>query len=1201
MRPLNTLLQVVQTLILMPGTLLMRFLSTLTPYLRMTTGAASFLFFSLYLSGLFALTWTQIASQTLLFGVGTGLFVLCLGICWLNLNIHKEKKQLIEGQLHQDETKWLKDDKHLTQGSNLVAHVFLFLSIIAMLWLSAKFTGERFFTPASTSLKVWTLYTLDLLLKATLFDIPEIYQLNLIQIKHVGFWGSTIVFATRFIILALLVTALLRWRELIQLLDRTASMAEVNMALSKQRLAMILEQYPTQTARLCRWVHAPKWKPKTESREAILEVLGTTEPSLSLDALCQPIQEVEDDRIQIAAMKGLAALSPPPVETILPILVEKRTASQSKAWMAQYCATLAQWKTTSCLKELDDIARNHHDVEIKSVGLAALGQSGSVEAIPLLQEVMFGGHYSKEERFAAKDAILHINTITTDFREKLHDALVHSSFPDNRRFAGIVLEGIPDPESYEVLTQRLHSEEDPHAMVYIIQALAAIAYTLTTQDLPAEVRKQHIANTLHPTAEHRLYQTFRALVFDEECSIFVRITALQAFADFIGLWVLLREQASPPEQAMCPTAHETLSFLKQCQRHPDPQIIDVARDTYKRCPDLFKESFEQPSNTTRPDKAQQETAPAYAALQLEHLPTLEEYPTLCKQLYEEREPAHREEIIQKLSVLAYTLSKEPMTFDWFKQIATLRPSMTDFKTNETLRQIVENKDAPMSLRLTALQSFADLIHIWSVLAESYAKEKDPHLPHSNETLAFITSCQQHNSPEISSMATETYHRCPQRYLDRFEHPENEELELRRMCTTAAGVTVYENMNAQRPPRAFPKQVISDKTLQTTSHSIKDTVPSTPSPLLANGYTPSTLTEDDWAREEETTCTLSSPGSTLSQERKVEFNTSVLSDLRPTTPEPPKAPIAFHGFYETPDAIQSSQAQPIDRQGQTPESIPPSFLRLSVPLRERYTYLKTVSEGEVSSVFQVFDTVDGQKKALKYASTQEEVLKGALLREMKGLSDCAGTGILKPLESYPDEPCFTLPWMAHETLFRHMQNRRRSQRPFSTEEITNIVRQLKTTLSAMHALHWYHGDIKPENIFYVDGNIQLFDMDTARMFGAGERPLETLRLPLGTPYYMAPEQVHQSKQIDQRIDVYAVGILIYELFVGKLPLGMHPPRISELRPNLPKAIDAFLEKATAYHPNDRYQQLDELWIHFRGALLPKTTQDQPTLTSSTTRH
>lgn len=153
------------------------------------------------------------------------------------------------------------------------------------------------------------------------------------------------------------------------------------------------------------------------------------------------------------------------------------------------------------------------------------------------------------------------------------------------------------------------------------------------------------------------------------------------------------------------------------------------------------------------------------------------------------------------------------------------------------------------------------------------------------------------------------------------------------------------------------------------------------------------------------------------------------------------------------------------------------------------------------------------------------------------------------------------------------------------ELLNLAGQICDGLSVIHREGLVHRDIKPSNIIVDDhGHVTILDLGVARDL---REPLFTEPgLTIGTPYYMAPEQII-GPMVDHRADVYALGALVFELVTGTLPFDgadehevMHhhcatpAPNATERDPVVPAALSRMLLKAMSKNPADRFQTVEE---------------------------
>ncbi|MCK5941286.1 MAG: serine/threonine protein kinase, partial [Planctomycetes bacterium] len=134
----------------------------------------------------------------------------------------------------------------------------------------------------------------------------------------------------------------------------------------------------------------------------------------------------------------------------------------------------------------------------------------------------------------------------------------------------------------------------------------------------------------------------------------------------------------------------------------------------------------------------------------------------------------------------------------------------------------------------------------------------------------------------------------------------------------------------------------------------------------------------------------------------------------------------------------------------------------------------------------------------------------------------------------------------------------------------------------------HRDIKPENVLLdQDGNVHIADFGLAKVLGADGDTLTLTRTRqgLGTPHYMAPEQVESAGEVDHRADIYSLGVMFYELLTGKLPIGRFEPPSHEAK--AAKAFDDVVMGTLESDPARRIQSAREVKARIEGAPMSTT--------------
>ena len=147
---------------------------------------------------------------------------------------------------------------------------------------------------------------------------------------------------------------------------------------------------------------------------------------------------------------------------------------------------------------------------------------------------------------------------------------------------------------------------------------------------------------------------------------------------------------------------------------------------------------------------------------------------------------------------------------------------------------------------------------------------------------------------------------------------------------------------------------------------------------------------------------------------------------------------------------------------------------------------------------------------------------------------------------------------------------------SPEQALTIVPQICEALQFAHNEGIVHRDIKPENLLLdKKGRVKITDFGIAKIVGApaGKVSLTGVRDVVGTPHYMAPEQIEKPQTVDHRADIYSLGVVFYEMLTGELPIGKFQPPSQKVQVDV--RLDEVVLRSLAKEPELRYQNVSEV--------------------------
>jgi serine/threonine-protein kinase len=253
------------------------------------------------------------------------------------------------------------------------------------------------------------------------------------------------------------------------------------------------------------------------------------------------------------------------------------------------------------------------------------------------------------------------------------------------------------------------------------------------------------------------------------------------------------------------------------------------------------------------------------------------------------------------------------------------------------------------------------------------------------------------------------------------------------------------------------------------------------------------------------------------------------------------------------------------------------------LADRYHIERQLGQGGMATVYLARDLRHERRVAIKVLRPDLAAVIGAerFLREIKTIAHLQHPHILGLIDSgeVGGTAYYVMPFVQGESL----RERLRREKQLPVADVVRIATEVAAALGYAHRHGIIHRDIKPENVLLHDGSALVADFGIALAISTagGSRMTET-GMSLGTPHYMSPEQAMGEREITARSDVYALGVVTYEMLVGEPPftgptaqaiiakvLTDEPRPPTGLRKTVPPAIEAAVLTALAKLPADRF--------------------------------
>jgi serine/threonine protein kinase len=256
--------------------------------------------------------------------------------------------------------------------------------------------------------------------------------------------------------------------------------------------------------------------------------------------------------------------------------------------------------------------------------------------------------------------------------------------------------------------------------------------------------------------------------------------------------------------------------------------------------------------------------------------------------------------------------------------------------------------------------------------------------------------------------------------------------------------------------------------------------------------------------------------------------------------------------------------------------------------DQFRIVRAIGQGAYSEVFLAEDPT-GRQVVLKcpHESIMGDVATfDRFRRELEISRHLNHPGIQRSIEFKADRsrPYMVMEYVDGETLRAYLHR----EKKVSADQAVDFGEQLASAMAYAHSQGVFHRDLKPENVLVTpDRHLVVTDFGVALMAGARRLTWRWFSTALGTPDYMSPEQI-QGKRGDARSDVYAIGVMLFEMLAGRVPwegdnalavMSQHinaaVPSLHQFNSQVPPPIEGIIRKCLRRAPDERYEDAESL--------------------------
>ena len=274
-------------------------------------------------------------------------------------------------------------------------------------------------------------------------------------------------------------------------------------------------------------------------------------------------------------------------------------------------------------------------------------------------------------------------------------------------------------------------------------------------------------------------------------------------------------------------------------------------------------------------------------------------------------------------------------------------------------------------------------------------------------------------------------------------------------------------------------------------------------------------------------------------------------------------------------------------------------RLWTALSDRYAVEREIGHGGMATVYLARDLKHGRAVAIKVLRPDLAQAVGSerFLREIGIAAQLQSPHILPLLDSGAHDGMlfYVMPYVEGDSL----RGRIAREGAIAPSEAMRLLRDIVDGVAHAHRKGVVHRDLKPDNVMIAERHALVVDFGVAKAMrdATAQHALTSIGISLGTPAYMSPEQAAADPNVDHRADIYALGVMAYEMLTGKTPFTGPPqailaaqvtqpvPPLLTVRPDVPPAIAQLVMRCLEKDPGKRYQTADDLLLAIESLSTP----------------